>query len=341
MVQFLNKSNTDMGVLEGIKKGLKVVSGVQAYQDRKEAKDIEGKAQKLRDHLESENKKVRQKSKKILNEFGECRLNSLKDVVGVFLKYLKVLEKSFKVKEYEILTQANITHVHYKQMESIEMNAKEATATLLAGGSAAGAALAGVPSLVTGAVSALATASTGTAISTLSGAAATNATLAWLGGGSLAAGGGGMAAGSAVLAGVTGATMGVFALAAAGIVSSAVYSKKLTAANEYYEKLKVEEAKLKAAWVVVESINKRALELQSLTSELTNKAIMQLNYLEPLIYDFDNDDAYYVETFQKSALLSKAVGDISQVPLLDENGNVNKESELIQLEMKSILNTEL
>ncbi len=42
-------------------------------------------------------------------------------------------------------------------------------------------------------------ASTGTAISTLSGAAATNAALAWLGGGTLAAGGGGMAAGSAFL----------------------------------------------------------------------------------------------------------------------------------------------
>lgn len=44
------------------------------------------------------------------------------------------------------------------------------------------------------------TASTSTAISTLSGAAATNATLAWLGGGALAAGGGGTAAGSALLA---------------------------------------------------------------------------------------------------------------------------------------------
>ena len=44
------------------------------------------------------------------------------------------------------------------------------------------------------------TASTGTAISTLSGAAATNAALAWLGGGTLAAGGGGTAAGSALLA---------------------------------------------------------------------------------------------------------------------------------------------
>ena len=46
-------------------------------------------------------------------------------------------------------------------------------------------------------------ASTGTAISGLSGAAATNATLAWLGGGSLATGGGGMALGSIVLGGIT------------------------------------------------------------------------------------------------------------------------------------------
>ena len=44
------------------------------------------------------------------------------------------------------------------------------------------------------------TASTGVAISTLSGAAANAAALAWLGGGTLAAGGGGMAAGNALLA---------------------------------------------------------------------------------------------------------------------------------------------
>lgn len=46
----------------------------------------------------------------------------------------------------------------------------------------------------------LGTASTGTAISALSGAAATNAALAWLGGGALATGGGGVAAGEAFLA---------------------------------------------------------------------------------------------------------------------------------------------
>ncbi len=66
------------------------------------------------------------------------------------------------------------------------------------GAAAGGAAYVAVPSLV----ATFATASTGTAITTLSGAAAANATLAWLGGGSLAAGGGGMAAGAVVLTGV-------------------------------------------------------------------------------------------------------------------------------------------
>ena len=52
-------------------------------------------------------------------------------------------------------------------------------------------------------ISAFATASTGTAISALSGAAATNACLAWIGGGSLAAGGGGAALGGVIFSGGT------------------------------------------------------------------------------------------------------------------------------------------
>ncbi|MGL4849574.1 MAG: hypothetical protein ACRC28_11755 [Clostridium sp.] len=66
------------------------------------------------------------------------------------------------------------------------------TGGALAGGTIAGVGLFGV-------------ASTGTAISTLSGAAATNATLAAIGGGSLATGGLGMAGGTAILGGVVAA----------------------------------------------------------------------------------------------------------------------------------------
>lgn len=69
----------------------------------------------------------------------------------------------------------------------------------LGAGSIAGGSLAvGSWALVT----ALGSASTGIAISGLSGVAATNATLAWFGGGALAAGGAGMAGGAAVLGGL-------------------------------------------------------------------------------------------------------------------------------------------
>ena len=63
----------------------------------------------------------------------------------------------------------------------------------------------------------LATASTGTAISSLSGVAATNATLAWFGGGSLAAGGLGVAGGAAILGGIVAAPV----LAVGGTVLAA------------------------------------------------------------------------------------------------------------------------
>ena len=68
-------------------------------------------------------------------------------------------------------------------------------------GSTVGAAVAAFgPTAAMAIATTFGTAATGTAISSLSGIAATNAALAWLGGGALAAGGGGMAAGSAILA---------------------------------------------------------------------------------------------------------------------------------------------
>lgn len=57
----------------------------------------------------------------------------------------------------------------------------------------------GAPAVVSTLVASLGTASTGTAISTLSGVVATKATLAWLGGGALATGGLGVAGGAVVL----------------------------------------------------------------------------------------------------------------------------------------------
>ncbi|MGQ4648457.1 hypothetical protein [Lyngbya aestuarii] len=93
------------------------------------------------------------------------------------------------------------------------------------------------------------TASTGTAISALSGAAVTNAALAWLGGGALATGGGGMAAGNALLAlaGPVGWAIGGTALLGSAFLlghNNAEIAKKAT---EETAKIKEKTATLKAA----------------------------------------------------------------------------------------------
>ncbi|MBH9553960.1 hypothetical protein [Inhella gelatinilytica] len=64
-------------------------------------------------------------------------------------------------------------------------------------------------------------ASTGAAISGLSGVAATNATLAWFGGGALAAGGAGMAGGMAVLGGIAAVPLVYFTHKKAGALENA------------------------------------------------------------------------------------------------------------------------
>ena len=74
--------------------------------------------------------------------------------------------------------------------------------TLLGGAGSAAGMGAGVGAATWAAAGMFGAASTGTPIAALSGVAASNATLAFLGGGSLAAGGGGMAVGTAVLGGV-------------------------------------------------------------------------------------------------------------------------------------------
>jgi len=103
-----------------------------------------------------------------------------------------------------------------------------------AGGAVAGAGVGGAAAF--GAFAAAATwgtASTGTLISTLSGVAATNATLAALGGGALAAGGAGIFGGTMVLAGIVAAP----ALILGGAGLAVAYRKHQTQMAETAEKL--------------------------------------------------------------------------------------------------------
>ncbi len=126
------------------------------------------------------------------------------------------------------------------------------------------------------------TASTGAAISGLSGAAASSAALAWLGGGALAAGGGGMAAGETILAltGPVGWAIGGLAALGGGLYFNGK-NKKIAEEAEYKDrKIRREKNKLDK---IISLGNTKKNEVEE-----TNK-ILERYYCELLynkVYDY-------------------------------------------------------
>lgn len=172
-----------------------------------------------------------------LIEKVENKINTLANTPKEFevsLKKTKLEIKTFNDKKAEII--------------KAEKEAKKA-----AGGTGAGASLSALgvavatmgPTAAMGIATTFGTASTGTAISALTGAAAHNAALAWLGGGALAAGGGGMTAGS-VLLGLAGpigwGIAGTMLTASVGTGLYASHKNEKTAKAASEERLNVEQA---------------------------------------------------------------------------------------------------
>ena len=137
------------------------------------------------------------------------------------LKLLKKIAKNFGVRERK-LTEGSVGGIELgTPLKSIEntLNSAEIAKNTAKGTSVGLSTALGTWALI----GTFGSASTGTAIATLSGAAASNATLAWLGGGAVAFGGGGMAAGAVVLGGL----VVLPALAIMGIFSHIGASKKI------------------------------------------------------------------------------------------------------------------
>lgn len=125
-----------------------------------------------------------------------------------------------------------------------------------------------------GLVGALGTvATTGTAIGGLSGAAASSATLAWLGGGALAAGGLGIAGGTAVLGGIAAAPVVI----AFGVFRQVKAGKVEQESQERIQKLDLEKAKWDRDRAKLRATRQRADEVDKTLRELTRqlKAVLQ------------------------------------------------------------------
>lgn len=155
---------------------------------------------------------------------------SIIDAVNILINSIANSPKEFQ----STLTRIEQEKEDFRKAEEFAAEAYDAAVKSgvgVAAGVAGGAAVASLaPSAAMWVATTFGTASTGTAISALHGAVATNAALAWLGGGSLAAGGAGVAGGQALLAlagpigwGIAGAS------AATSIASLSIKNKKLSA----------------------------------------------------------------------------------------------------------------
>ncbi len=175
----------------------------------------------------------------------------------------------------------------------------------------------------TAAISTWGVASTGTAISTLSGAAAESATLAALGGGSLAAGGGGVALGATALNFVTAGP----ALLIGGIVLNSKGEKALTQAKEFTADTRLKQADVAALRSLFGGVEQRADEMDRILDDLVLRAVAAMDTLESLELEFGGFSARdHAEEFQQAMGLVVGVRDVATTPVVDEDGGLNPQT---------------
>lgn len=217
------------------------------------------------------------RANKVIEELGEHTsdlYDSLTDIQDHFDKIRNVPAE--KKLQYEELKKIRLNWK--QQAEKIEKDYKAAAAKKAGAGAAgvsAGVAVVAMgPAAAMGIATTFGVASTGTAISALSGAAATNAALAWLGGGALAAGGGGMAAGEALLtlAGPVGWAIAGAALVTSGILLLFSRSDKIRLENIF---TLISERDVKSYDLATVELKERIKKIENESSKL-NDAIASI-----------------------------------------------------------------
>lgn len=203
--------------------GTGIHGGVKMKEANDTMKSAESKQRRALERFHRHN----DETTRLMDSLGKQEL----EILNSFDKFSDLIEKIHGRPEFKKYTRDGINLPKYEaeQLKEVSVGAGVLLGGLggAAAGSAGGFAAAGA---TTSAVMAIGTASTGTAISSLSGVAATNATLAALGGGSLAVGGGGMALGTAVLGG---ATLGI-GLLVGGIIFNATGTHLSDKAEDAY-----------------------------------------------------------------------------------------------------------
>ena len=265
-----------LGVGAGIAGAAGVGAGVHGATKMKKASDIMKEAEQR--HKENMARLEQQSAStgKKMDILGELELS----VLNGFEEFSNVIEKIQNRPEFASYHRDGVMLPKYDKQEL--QKASIGAGVLLGGlggaaiGTAGGFAAAGA---TTSAVMALGTASTGTAIASLSGVAATNATLAALGGGTLAAGGGGIALGTTVL----GATTLGIGLLVGGVIFNFTGKKLSDKAEEAYEQMAAAEKSINEIGQYLGELETVAEKYTATLARVRERYLESFNFISYLV----------------------------------------------------------
>lgn len=319
--------------LAGLIGGAGVGAAVVGAGDLLTAKDKVARAKQRHAQAVAELEAARLASAHMLEALGHARLQAAGHSLQRFAKVMRRLGAQAQAKQRHHAHQ-NLPVLTASDLQRFEHEGHAAVALLkgAAQGASAGAALAaGVGGLAT----TFGTTAGGVAIASLKGAAASNATLAFLGGGSLASGGGGVAAGTAVLGGLAAAPL----LCIAGFALATHAEKELTAACEYEADVERKVAGLQQMCVVLSAVDARAHELCDLTHRVAQR-------LDAVVTRLESNRRWAGLSLKPASeadigtawAMASALSRLLDVQLMDEAGHVTAESARVSRDIQGVIN---
>lgn len=259
----------------------------------------------------------------LINNLGKEKIYILNNSIDRFLDSFE------KIKNVEFDIPEGINELNKIRIDCnsfVELREMSDIASSFVSGSVAGVASGAIIAFgAYNAATTFATASTGTAIATLSGAAASNATLAFFGGGSLATGG--IAGGTAVLGGLVAGP----ALLVMGVMTGSKASKNLDDAYSNEAKSNKVAAELDMATDLCKNISRRTLMFYNLLARLDAYFVPLVYKLEEIVEREGTDYSKYSlsskNTLAGVATVAKTIKSVLNTPILNEDGSLTDESE--------------
>lgn len=277
----------DAGIAGGIARGLlTVMAGSRAADNAERRRALEAKvAQRQRT------------TQDLFEPLRQAQVDVIDDVLVPLIDCANTIQRNDPLppavgESLDDFTLEQRLHLHKEQTAYQVANTLGTTALGAGAGALAGA---GAATAVMSLVAASATASTGVAIGSLSGAAATSATLAWLGGGSLAAGGLGVAGGTLVLASIVALPA---AIAGAGVLAYQGHKMREQARSESMQldlaeaSLDETDERLQRAWAWMRTERRLLAQLRKAGVKRLNLLQSDLAALPSPIILKDMDDAF-------------------------------------------------